>query len=141
MRLEISGSGVKSSRVWDLQTLHPSLGLLRPASHNSGDRSLKVPRGDKSLPDDVCLHARGGLKDERDGRAVLVVFGPFLAILAAVLYRDLLSSCRHGKNQHRVCFCFSSQRAPLDGFTPFKRRHVSLRIPSNGLLICSASGT
>lgn len=95
MCLVISGSGVKFSRVWDLQTFHPSLTLLCPTSHNSEDQTSKIQGGDKSLPDDVCLHARAGLKDERDGRAVVVVFGPFLAILAAVLYGDLLSSCGH----------------------------------------------
>lgn len=95
MCLVISGSGVNSSRVRDLQTFHQSLALLRLTSHNSEDQTSKIQGRDKSLPDDICLHARAGLKDERDGRAVSVVFGPFLAILAAVLYGDLLSSCGH----------------------------------------------
>lgn len=74
------------------------------------------------MPEDVCSHACDGRKDKRDGWTVLVVFGMFLAILTAVLYGDLVNSCRHEK-QHKVSFgkTFNagSQRAHLEGLTPF----------------------
>lgn len=98
MCLEISG---KLSKVIPHIGLQPSLDLLCPASQTvKSDR--EDPEGDKSLPDDVCLHACAGLKDERDGRAVLIVFGALLAILAAVLYGDRLSSWGQGKTAQSV---------------------------------------